>query len=125
MDPVTVIVSALAAGSGAAATDMVSAAVKDSYAALQERVRRLFSGRPAAEEALTGHEADPAAWEARLADALVAAGAAKDGAMLAAARDLLSLVDQGGAPVGGHVVDLRNAKGVQVGDGNTQHNTFS
>ena len=124
MEPVTLITSALAAGAGAAAQDVASAAVVDTYGSLRDAVRRLFRGRREAEEALEQHEGDPEAWQAVLAAALAQAGAGQDERALAAARDLLRLL--GREPGGGdRPIDVRHAKGVIVGDGNVQHNTFS
>lgn len=46
MDPVTVIVSALAAGAGEAVKDGATSAIKSAYATLNAKVKDLFSGRP-------------------------------------------------------------------------------
>lgn len=126
MEPVVLITSALAAGAGAAAQDVASAAALDAYNSLRDSVRRLFTGRRDAEEALEQHGSDPEAWQDALATALADAGAAEDDQALAAARDLFQLLgrDPDGAS-GRPVIDLRDAKGVQVGDGNVQHNTFA
>lgn len=45
MDPVTLIVTALAAGAASALQDGTSAAVKDAYARLKVLVTRRFAGR--------------------------------------------------------------------------------
>lgn len=37
----------------------------------------------------------------------------------------MSLMDADGARTGKYTVDLRGAQGIQVGDGNTQTNTFT
>ncbi|MCG7523386.1 hypothetical protein MHW47_02855 [Streptomyces sp. OfavH-34-F] len=124
MEPVLVIASALAAGAGVGASNVASAAVQDSYAALRDAVRRRFSGRRDAEEALAGHEEDPETWQDRLTACLAEAGAAEDAELLAAAEDVLRLAGRGSGEAGRTVVDLRDARGVQVGDGNVQHNTF-
>lgn len=124
MEPVLVIASALAAGAGVGARDVASAAVQDAYSALRDSVRRRFSGRRAAEDALAGHEEDPEAWQDRLAACLTEAGAAEDAALLAAAQDVLRLAGREPGQAGETVVDLRNAKGVQVGHSNVQHNSF-
>ena len=36
----------------------------------------------------------------------------------------MRLVDEAGARAGKYAVDVRGAKGVQIGDRNTQHNVF-
>ncbi|MFF2188517.1 hypothetical protein [Streptomyces sp. NPDC058155] len=126
MEPVVLITSALAAGAGAAAQDVASAAALDAYSSLRDSVRRLFTGRRDAEEALEQHESDPETWQDALAAALTDAGAAEDDHALAAARDLFQLLGRDpDAASERPMVDLRNAKGVMVGDRNVQNNTFS
>ena len=56
---------------------------------------------------------------------LVAVGADDDPAILESARRLMALLDPAGFRAGKYEVDLRGAQGVQVGDHNTQINTFS
>jgi hypothetical protein len=65
--------------------------------------------------------------------AALVAGAAAGGSCAAKAGVLdmyiglqdLAAADQAGVQTGKHVVDLGEAKCVQVGDHNVQHNTFS
>jgi hypothetical protein len=73
---------------------------------------------------LAEHEAAPHTWETPLAAELTAAGAAGDVDLLTAAQALLSLVDEAGSRSGKYVVTVRDSQGVQVGDRNTQTNTF-
>jgi hypothetical protein len=42
-----------------------------------------------------------------------------------AAQQLMALLDAAGRQSGKYLVDLRGAQGVQVGDHNTQTNTFT
>ena len=49
MDPITLIVTALAAGAALGAQDTVSAMVKDAYAGLKVLVRKRLGGGPGAE----------------------------------------------------------------------------
>jgi hypothetical protein len=125
MDPVTLIVTALAAGAASALQDGASAAVKDAYARLKAMVTKLFANRPKGELVLTEHHAAPQTWEVPLAAELSAAGAEGDADLVAAAQALMSLVDEAGSRSGKYVVAVRDSRGVQVGDYNTQHNTFS
>lgn len=124
MDPVTLIMTALAAGAASALQDGAAQAVKDAYARLRGLVRERFAGCPKGELVLAEHEAAPQTWEAPLAAELSAAGAAGDASLLAAAQALLSLVDEAGARSGKYVVTVQDSQGVQVGDRNTQTNTF-
>ena len=125
MDPVSVIVGALAAGAARGLTDTATSAVKDAYAGLRELVRRRFPARPAAEMALVEHEKAPEVWQVPLAAELQATGAGGDEQIIEAAQRVLALVEQGGTPASKYLVDLRGSQGVQVGDCNTQSNTFT
>jgi hypothetical protein len=124
MDPVTLIVTALASGAASALQDGTAQAVKDAYARLTALVKRRFTGRPKAELVLAEHEAAPQTWQAPLAAELSAADADGDPDLVAAAQALMSLVDEAGARSGKYTVTVRDSEGVQVGDHNTQTNTF-
>jgi hypothetical protein len=124
MDPVTLIVTALAAGAASALQDGASSAVKDAYARVKALVMRRFANRPKGELVLAEHEAAPQVWEAPLAAELSAAGAGGDADLVAAAQALMGLVDQAGSRSGKYVVAVRGSQGVQVGDRNTQANIF-
>ena len=124
MDPVTLIVTALAAGAASALQDGTAQAVKDAYARLKVLVKGRFAGRSKAELVLAEHEAAPQTWEAPLAAELSAVGAHADADLVAAAQALMSLVDEAGARSGKYVVTVRDSRGVQVGDRNTQTNIF-
>jgi hypothetical protein len=125
MDPVTVIVTALTAGAASALQDGASAVVKDAYAQLKALVKARFADRPKGELVLAEYEAAPQTWEAPLAAELSAAGAERDADLLAAAHVLMSLVDKEGTRSGKYLVTVHDSQGVQVGDHNTQTNTFS
>jgi hypothetical protein len=124
MDPITLIVTALAAGAASALQDGTSAAIKDSYARLKALVKQRFANRPRGELVLAEHEAAPQTREAPLAAELSAAGADSDADLVTAAQALMSLVDEAGSRSGKYVVAVRDSQGVQVGDHNTQTNTF-
>jgi hypothetical protein len=122
MDPITLIVTALAAGAALGAQDTVSAMVKDAYAGLKTLVKKRLGGRPGAELVLAKHEQAPETWQAPLMAELAEAGADGDRDLIAAAQALLDLV--GGAE-GKYTVDVRGAQGVQIGDHNRQDNVFN
>ncbi|MDR7275714.1 hypothetical protein [Catenuloplanes atrovinosus] len=115
MTAIELIAAALAAGAGAGLTQTASDTVRDAYAGLKDLLRRRLGDR--AVPALEADETEPGVWQARLGDALTSSGAAGDEQVVAAARRLLDLT-------GKYQVDAREAKGVQVGDHNTQTNTF-
>jgi hypothetical protein len=125
MSDVEVIVAALTAGAAAGAGDAAKTAVTDAYTGLRDALRRRMAGRRGAEQRLSAVEAEPGRWQADLAADLEGSGAASDHEILAAARRLLALAEPTASTSGGYRVDAREAKGVQVGDHNTQHNTFS
>ena len=124
MDPITLIVTALAAGAASGAAEAASAAVKDAYAGLKALLARRLGGRPDAELVLARHERAPEVWQAPLMAELADAGADRDLELVQAARALMTLVDGVGARAGKYTVDVRGAQGVQVGDRTRQHNVF-
>jgi hypothetical protein len=124
MDPITLIVTALAAGAAQGLTDGASAMIKDAYAGLKALVKRRLGGGPAAELVLAKHEQAPETWQAPLMAELAGSGADRDGDLIAAAKALLDLVGEAGG-VGKYTVDAREAQGVQIGDHNRQDNVFT
>jgi hypothetical protein len=124
MDPVTLIVTALVAGAGSGLKDAASSAITDAYNGLKALVKGRLAGRPKGELVLAEHEQDPQTWEKPLAAELTAADAGSDQDLIAAARTLMELVDKAGSAAGKYSVIVHGAQGVQVGDHNTQQNTF-
>ena len=59
VDPVSLIVGALAAGASEGVTETATTAVKDAYAALRRLVSKLFQGQPVAEALLDEHAKNP------------------------------------------------------------------
>jgi hypothetical protein len=124
MDPVTLILTALAAGAALGVKDTASAAVTDAYQGLKALVRRKLAGRKDGELVLARHEQNPQMWGTPLAGELTAASADEDADLVAAAQQLMQLVDAAGAAASKYQVVVHGSQGVQVGDHNTQHNTF-
>ncbi len=128
MDPITLIVTALAAGATAGGldtgTDATKAAVQTAYAKLRGLAKKRIAGQPDGELALERHEASPQKWESLLTAELTEAGAAGDADLVAAAKALMELFDGAGARAGKYNVTIKNSRGVQVGDGNIQVNRF-
>lgn len=120
MDPVSLIVGALAAGVSATGKN----AVQDAYEALKRLVAARLAGRRPAEVALAEHEVDPGTWHQPLTKAVAESGAAADEAIVAAAQRVMALVDVPGTAAGRYTVDLRSAQGVQLGESNQQVNLF-
>lgn len=128
MDPIALIVTALAAGASAGAIealkDDVREKAKAAYAKLRGLAERRFRGNAAAELVLAEYAADPETYQAPLTKKLTEAGAAGDADLVAAATELMKLLDQQGARAGKYNVTITNAQGVQIGDGGIQINRF-
>ena len=128
MDPITLIVAALAAGATAGGLDTVKdatkSAIQSAYTKLRGLAKKRIAGNPAAELALTEYEADPEHWETPLVAKLTQLGAAADPDLVAAAKALMELVDAPGARAGKYNVTIKNAEGLQIGDNNIQVNHF-
>jgi hypothetical protein len=122
MEPVTLIVAALAAGAAAGAQGTATDAVKDAYNGLKSLVRRRLAGRSDGAQVLERHEAAPEEWHPRLEAELVEADAGADPAAVDAARHLMALLD--GGTSARYQMDFRGAQGVQHGHGNVQVNHF-
>lgn len=124
MEPVTLIVTALAAGAALGLKDTVSVAVKDAYRSLKTLVTKRLQDRRDGELVVARYEDTPQAWEQPLIAELTAAGAADDAGLIAAAQALMSLLDEAGSKSGKYAVQMQAPQGVQIGDHNTQHNVF-
>jgi hypothetical protein len=125
MTGIEVVLAALAAGAGVGVSDAAKAAVLDAYGGLHTAIRRRLAGRRKSQQVLEAITSEPDVWRAEVAAVLEESGAAGDEDVLAAARRLLAVADPDGTAAGKYHVDAREARGVQVGDHNTQHNTFS
>jgi hypothetical protein len=121
MDPVTLVVTALASGAGAAVKDETSSAIKGVYEALLAKVRRRLSNKTDAEVVFDGRGAAPEVWQwlsTELADVEISPD------LVATAQAMMYLIDAAGSQAGKYAVDAQGSQGIQVGDGNVQHNTF-
>ncbi len=128
MDPITLIVAALAAGASAGALDALKDNTKDAakaaYGRVLELVKRRFNGNAKAEETLADHQDDPDTYAKPLAKQLTEAGAADDNELVAAAQALMDIIDQAGAKSGKYNVSIKGSMGGQVGDHGHQVNKF-
>jgi len=135
MDPITLILAALAAGAAAGGKDLANNAIKDAYHGLKTLLMARFQ-KQASERGgtdavhvdpvavLQAHETRPDTWAAPLSDVLEESRAAYDEDILRAARVLLEQADPHGTAAGKYRLDLRGAQGVQVGDHGQMTNTF-
>lgn len=129
MDPISLVVTALATGASAGTVEEANDSGKDAVGAAYSKLRGLakkrVAGRPDGELALERHQTDPRRWEPVLTGELVEAGASGDDDLVAAAKALMELVDETGACAGKYAVTINDSKGVQVGDGSIQVNNYS
>lgn len=107
MDPITLILTALVAGTAKAAGD----AVPDAYKGLKALIQQKFAGKPVAEAMLDEHEKDPETYAAPLKKNLLEAGIDQDEEILKAAQALLDqLKPEAAAP--GTINIGQGAKGI-------------
>ncbi len=124
MDPVSMVLAALAAGATAAAQDTASQAVKDAYAGLKALVKKRFEKKPQAEMALAEYEKDTDTWQKPLQKSLVEAGADQDEALVRQAQQVLKLVNPQQASQGKYNVQIGEGKGIVIGDNPQVTQTF-
>jgi hypothetical protein len=124
MDPITLIVTALAAGAASALQDDAKGAVGAALARLRALAKKRLGGRPGGEFVLAQHEQKPDVYAGPLEDELKESRADADTEQVSAAQELMKLVDAQGAAAGRYVVNVQNSSGVQVGDHNSQVNNF-
>src|ERR1700745_290310 len=108
MDPIALIVTALAAGAAAALQDGTTSAVKTAYARLRELAKRRFKDPANGEYVLERHAAAPEAWQGSLEHELKESGAATDRDLCMAARDLMMLIDAKGFQAGKYNQNFQN-----------------
>ena len=121
MEPVTLVLTALATGAALGVKDTVSQAVMDTYEGLKALVRNRLTGRRDGEIVLARFEEAPDIWRDPLSAELTAAGADTDADVLAAAQALMTMVDAAGSRAG-HTVHVHGGQGVQVGTGDQVNN---
>jgi hypothetical protein len=124
VDPVALIVTALAAGAAAALQDDTKPAATTVYARVRELAKRRFSHPDHGDYLMDKHAEDPQIWGKPLAAELERAGAARDPDLVSAAQELMGLLDASGSQEGKYVVGVLDSQGVQIGDGNSQINRF-
>jgi hypothetical protein len=102
MDPIALIMAALAAGAGHTA----AAPVRDAHAALMAQLRMRLAGRADGEAALARYEESAQGWEAALGAELAAAGADRDKGILTEAEAVMSVADAPGWRAGKYTVEM-------------------
>ncbi|MEU6064997.1 MULTISPECIES: hypothetical protein [Streptomyces] len=90
MEPVSLIVAALAAGAAAGVSDAAKESVVAAYRQLREAVRARLAGRPDGRLILERFEEQPDTWERPLRAELAASGVDAEEALIALARRVLA-----------------------------------
>lgn len=125
MEPISLIVAALAAGAARAGEETAAQAVTEAYQGLKGLLRRLFGGKPEHEAALDEYEQHPETAEKPLRDALSEVEADKDAEVVEAAQRVMAAADPDGAAAGKFTVNIAgDARGVVAGDHATVTMTF-
>jgi hypothetical protein len=131
MEPITLILAALAAGASAGGLDALKDEAKEEVKAAYGKLRALVGNRFREAETVNGeavlaeYEQDPESFEKGLGKKLAEAAAGDDEALLAAANAVLELVGGQDGRSGKYNVTITGSQGVQVGDHGTQTNTFT
>jgi hypothetical protein len=122
MEPITLILTALVAGTAKAASD----AVPDAYKGLKAMIQKKFAGKPVAEAMLDEYEKDPETYAAPLKKNLLEAGIDKDEEVLKAAQELLNQAKPEESTAGKYKTEFKaEVKAAQIGDQNKQENKFA
>jgi hypothetical protein len=116
MDPLSLVMSALAAGASAALTDTAGQAVKDAYTGLRDLLKRKLVDQPLAREVIEKHEEAPEVWDKPVQQELGESGVAEDEEVLQAAQQVMEAADPEGAQAGKYNVSISGGKGIVVGD---------
>src|SRR5215216_5100129 len=114
MDPMTVLLSALAV-IGTAAQPLADQAIADGYAGLKRLMISKFGAKdPNLETTLSQYAQKPTVWEAPAKDTLETTGAIKDQEVIDRATDLLKRAEWSQPGVTGGLVGQINAQGGRV-----------
>lgn len=121
MEPTSLIIAALVAGATKAAGDIAP----DVYNGLKTLIMRKFAGDSTAEMVLEEHKKDPETFDVPLKKKLADTGANKDNEIIEKAQELLKQLEPKESASGKcNIVFQDKVQGMQIGDGNTQTNTF-
>ena len=125
MDPITLIMTALAAGSAAGLQSAAGDAVKDAYRALKGAILKRFGDRPAVAVTLEKAEQKPDVWGPPLQEVLEELGADRDEEIIAAAGELMRLARPGTVQAGKYNLQITgDVHGLAAGDNQHVEMTF-
>ena len=124
MEPITLIVTALAFGATEMSKGALSEVGKDAYSILKALLQKHFVGNEEAEHALIHHDKKPEIYAKPLEAALQQAKVEQDAEVLKQAKVLLAAADPTGTAQGKYNISVSGGQGNQFGDGNAQTNNF-
>ena len=107
MEPITLILTALAAGAAIGAPTVGKEMIQDGYQGLKTIIKRKFGDNQAAVTALEQYEAKPEVWEAPLKDALQESGAGEDKEIIQAAQQVMAVANPEQAAQGTYNVQIK------------------
>ena len=116
MDPISLVLTALAAGALAATKDTTSQAIKDAYTGLKMLISKRFEKKPQAQMTLREYEKDEDTWKKPLQKALIEAGADQDEAIIRQSQQVLKFINPQQTAQGKFNVQIGEGKGVVIGD---------
>ena len=93
MEPLSLIIAALAAGATAGIQGVAGDAIKEAYQGLKELIQRKFVGNRKAEMTLEEYEKRPEVWEEPMKTAIQETGIDKDQEIVQRAQKLLSFIN--------------------------------
>lgn len=117
MEPITLILTALTAGAAASLKDTTSQAIKDTYNGFKMLILRKFGNELKAQTALIEYEDDPDTYEKPLKKALSTSHLDEDQEIIAAATQLMTLVQPQQAGMGKYnIQNTGDVQGQVIGD---------
>lgn len=126
VDPINIVLAALATGATAAAQETASQAVKDAYTGLKVLISKRFEKKSHAEMALAEYEKDADIWEKPLQKSLVETGVDQDEAVVQQAQHLLKLLHpQQDSQNRADVIIGKRSQGIVIGDHAQVTQTFN
>ena|SRR2546421_7301120 len=117
MDPISLIVAALTAGATTGVKDTASSAIKDAYNSLKSLIRHKCSDQSRAVTTLGDFEDDPDTYEKPLRKILNANHLNQDEAIIAAAGQLMKLIQPQQASMGKYnIQNMGTSQGQIIGE---------
>jgi hypothetical protein len=125
VDPYSIIVAALVAGANASVKSIASSRARDLYTRLQRTLIRRLGDEQLGTALFAELERRPESADMLFLQQFRTRPDIIDEEVLDCSRALIETLQEPGADPSKYTVEARNSRGVQIGDHNTQVNTFS